>query len=109
MDDVDVLECADRRLKVGFPGAVRGEDQAGVGADAALLHRLDRDPVLAELVGDLRQHAGAVGDFHEQVELRLDLVHRPDPPAAERADRRTLPAGREVLRRVDEVAEDGGC
>ena len=97
----------ERGPEVGLAGAVRDEHEPGVGADAALLHRLDRHAVAAELPRDRRQHAGTVRGFHQEVEGRLQLGDRPDRLADERADRGAPGPGHEVLDRVDEVAENG--
>ena len=71
----------------------------------ALLHRADRHAELLELLGDGAQHARAVGHFHHQVELRLDVVDGADRLRGQRAHGRALASLDQVLRRVDEVAE----
>src|SRR2546429_5883930 len=97
MHDVDVAQGVDRGPQVGLTGAVRRKDESGVVANPPLLHRLDRDAMAPELVGDLRQYPGTVRHLHQQVELRLDLVDGTDPAPAQGADRRAPTSRGEVL------------
>jgi hypothetical protein len=53
---------------------VHDHHQSGVVAEALLVDAPHRDPVLAEDLGDLRQHPGLVGDLEVQVEGRLEVL-----------------------------------
>ena len=96
VDGLHVAQRVHRPAQVCLAGAVSDEDDPGIRADAHLLHRLDRDVVLAELHRDLGQDAGLIRDFELQVELALDLVDRAYRLArrATRSWRRAVPLTR---------------
>ena len=83
----------ERGPEVGLAGAVRDEHEPGVGADAALLHRLDRHAVAAELPRDRREHAGTVGHLH-QAGRRATRPRRSAGSACGRARRSWRPGPR---------------
>ena len=86
-DHVELAHVVDGRGQRSFARQVRDEDQAGARALALLLHRLDRDLVVAEHARDRGEHTGLVGDVERHVELRRGLVDRADRLAYEIADR----------------------
>ena len=106
VDRLELAEVGEGGLHVGLAGAVGDEDEAGLVAEALLLHRADRHAVVAEHAGDLGEHARAVEHLEVEVVGGLGVVDRPEHRLAELADRRVR-ALVPVDGGVDEVAEDG--
>ena len=82
------------------------EHEAGVVAQAVLLHGTDGHSVASEHVGHRGQHAGPVGDLQADVVLGPQVVDRADAGPDEPPDAARTARG-EVDGRVDEVAQNG--
>ena len=80
-------------LDVAFAGDVGEEDEPGLVTEADLLHRADRDAVLAEDRRHRAEDAGPVEHVDGQVLGAPQLVDRPDRHPSARA-----PCGRDHLR-----------
>src|ERR687897_528634 len=73
-DEVERRDLLQGGVEACLRALVHDHHQAGVVAEAALDDALDGDLVAAQHVGDLGEHAGAVGDLEVKVERRADVV-----------------------------------
>ena len=71
--EVELRELGERAVEGLLRSLVEDHDEAGLLADAALDHALDRDAGLAEDVGDRGEDAGAVRDLQVDVEGGRDV------------------------------------
>ena len=105
-DDVEVAEVVQRGLHVGLAGAVGDEDQAGLVAEALLLHRADRHAVAPNTPATWASTPGRSSTSRLQVVRGLELVDGPDARPGQRPDA-GVGALAQVGGGVDQVAEHG--